>query len=95
MAQHAGIRLAEVAQESWLLVLIPILAAFFLKDARTFSSVALSFVHSKAQREFLQGVISDMNLMLAQFIRAQLTLAALSWVAYASFLGLSCTFPMP
>ena len=29
-----------------------------------------------------------MNEMLAQFIRAQLTLAALSWVAYASFLGL-------
>jgi predicted PurR-regulated permease PerM len=26
--------------------------------------------------------------MLAQFIRAQLTLAALSWIAYASFLGL-------
>jgi len=88
VAQHAGIRLAEVAQESWLLILIPILAAFFLKDARNFSGVALSFMHSKAQREFLQGVISDMNLMLAQFIRAQLTLAALSWVAYGSFLGL-------
>jgi predicted PurR-regulated permease PerM len=88
IAQHAGIRLAEVAQESWLLILIPILAAFFLKDARSFSGVALSFMHSKAQREFLQGVISDMNLMLAQFIRAQLTLAALSWMAYGSFLGL-------
>jgi predicted PurR-regulated permease PerM len=87
LAQRAGLRLAEVAQQSWLLMLIPILAAFFLKDARTFSNVALSFVHSKAQREFLQGVISDMNLMLAQFIRAQLTLAALSWVAYGSFLG--------
>lgn len=88
IAQHAGLRLAEAAQESWLLVLIPILAAFFLKDARTFSRTALSFVHSKAQREFLQGVITDMNMMLAQFIRAQLTLAALSWVAYGSSLGL-------
>jgi predicted PurR-regulated permease PerM len=93
VAQRGGIRLAEVAQESWLLILIPILAAFFLKDARTFSNVALSFVHSKAQREFLQGVISDMNLMLAQFIRAQLTLAALSWVAYSSFLGLIMHVP--
>jgi predicted PurR-regulated permease PerM len=93
VAQHAGIRLAEAAQESWLLVLIPILAAFFLKDARTFSRTALSFVHSKAQREFLQGVITDMNLMLAQFIRAQLTLAALSWIAYASFLGLIMHVP--
>ena len=88
LAQRAGIRIAEGAQESWLLVLIPILAAFFLKDGRAFSQVALSFVHTKPQREFLQGVINDMNQMLAQFIRAQLTLAALSWVAYSIFLGI-------
>ena len=88
IAQHAGLRLAAVAQESWLVILVPILAVFFLKDARAFSNVALTFVHSKAQREFLQGVISDLNVMLAQFIRAQLTLAALSWIAYGSFLGL-------
>ena len=93
LAQRAGIRIAEVAQESWILVLIPILAAFFLKDGRAFSQVALSFVHTKPQREFLQGVITDMNMMLAQFIRAQLTLAALSWVAYASVLGLIMHVP--
>jgi predicted PurR-regulated permease PerM len=93
LAQRAGLRIAEVAQESWILVLIPILAAFFLKDGRAFSQVALSFVHSKPQREFLQGVINDMNLMLAQFIRAQLTLAALSWVAYTTFLGLIMHVP--
>jgi predicted PurR-regulated permease PerM len=88
LAQRAGIRAAELAQESWLLILVPILAAFFLKDGQIFSQVALSMVHSKPQREFMQGVISDMNQMLADFIRAQLTLAALSWAAYASFLAL-------
>jgi predicted PurR-regulated permease PerM len=88
LAQKVGLRIAQLAQESWLLVLVPILAAFFLKDGQIFSQVALSLVHSKPQREFLQGVISDMNQMLADFIRAQLTLAALSWVAYASFLGI-------
>ncbi|HEY4054224.1 MAG TPA: AI-2E family transporter [Terriglobales bacterium] len=93
VAQRAGLRVAETAQESWILVIIPILAAFFLKDGRAFSQGALSFVHSKPQREFLQDVINDMNLMLAQFIRAQLTLAALSWVAYASFLGLIMHVP--
>lgn len=93
VAQRAGLRVAATAQESWILVIIPILAAFFLKDGRVFSQVALSFVHSKPQREFLQGVINDMNLMLAQFIRAQLTLAALSWLAYASFLGLIMHVP--
>lgn len=88
IAQHAGLRLAQVAQESWLLVLVPILAAFFLKDGGTFTRVALSFVQSKPQREFMQGVIADMNEMLAHFIRAQLILVALSWAAYSSFLAL-------
>ena len=87
VAQRIGLHLAELAQDSWLLILVPILAAFFLKDAQTFSQLALSVVHTKPQREFLQGVISDMNQMLADFIRAQLTLAALTWVAYASVLG--------
>lgn len=87
LAQKVGLHVAELAQDSWLLILVPILAAFFLKDAQTFSQLALSVVHTKPQREFMQGVISDMNQMLAEFIRAQLTLAALTWVAYASVLG--------
>jgi predicted PurR-regulated permease PerM len=93
LAQRAGLRLAALAQESWLLIVVPILAGFFLKDGRSFSQVALSFAHTKPQREFLQGVIGDMNQMLADFIRAQLTLAALSWVAYTTFLGLIMHVP--
>ncbi|MGA9040430.1 MAG: AI-2E family transporter [Terriglobales bacterium] len=87
IAQMVGIRVAQVAQQSWLLVVVPVLAAFFLKDGRGFTEVGLSFLHAKAQREFLQGVLDDLNQMLAQFIRAQLTLAAFSFVAYLAFLG--------
>lgn len=88
LAQRAGLRLAEVAQQAWLLVLVPILAVFFLRDGRAFSRVMLSLVGERPQRDFLEGVLSDLNQMLAHFIRAQLTLAALSLVAYTSFLGL-------
>jgi predicted PurR-regulated permease PerM len=88
LAQRIGLRLADVAKESWLLIVVPILAAFFLKDGRSFSDVLLSAVDSRPQREFLQGVLGDLNQMLAHFIRAQLTLAALSMVAYSSFMGL-------
>jgi predicted PurR-regulated permease PerM len=87
IAQNVGIRVAQVAQQSWLIIVVPILAAFFLKDGRGFSEVILSFMHAKAQREFLQGVLDDLNQMLAQFIRAQLTLAFFSFVVYLSFLG--------
>lgn len=86
LVQRAGLRVAEAAQQSWLLIVVPILAGFFLKDGQNFTQVTLSFVHTKPQREFLQGVLSDMNQMLAQFIRAQIILAALSWVAYCLFL---------
>jgi predicted PurR-regulated permease PerM len=88
VAQRAGLKVAEVAQQSWLLIVVPILAAFFLKDGRNFSEVLLSFVNTRPQREFMEGVFGDLNQMLAHFIRAQLTLAALSLLAYTAFLGL-------
>ncbi len=89
LAQRIGLRVADVAQQAWLLIVVPILAAFFLKDGRAFGEVLLSFVHSRPQREFLEGVLGDLNQMLAQFIRAQLTLAAFSFVAYLAFLELA------
>lgn len=88
MAQRIGIRVAEAAKQSWLVIVVPILAVFFLKDGRAFSEVALSFVHTRPQREFWEGVRGDLNQMLAHFIRAQLTLAMLSLVVYLAFMGL-------
>jgi len=87
LAQRIGVRAAEAAQQVWLLFLVPILAIFFLRDGGSFHEVLVSLVQSRTQREFLQDVLQDLNQMLAQFIRAQLTLAALSLVAYSSFLG--------
>jgi predicted PurR-regulated permease PerM len=87
LAQRIGVRAAEAAQEVWVLFLVPILAIFFLRDGNTFHEVLLSMVQSRSQREFLQDVLQDLNQMLAQFIRAQLTLAALSFIAYTAFLG--------
>ncbi len=87
-AQRVGVRAADWAKEVWVLFLIPILAIFFLRDGSTFHEVLLSTVQSRNQREFLQDVLRDLNQMLAQFIRAQLTLAALSFMVYSSVLGL-------
>jgi predicted PurR-regulated permease PerM len=87
LAQRAGIRFAEAAKESWLLFVVPILAVFFLKDGRTFAEATASLVQTKPQREFMEGVRSDLNEMLAHFIRAQLTLAFFSFVVYLSFMA--------
>lgn len=88
LAQRIGIRAAEAAQQVWVLFLVPILAIFFLRDGGNFHEVLLALVQSRTQREFLQDVFQDLNQMLAQFIRAQLTLAAFSLLAYVSILGL-------
>jgi len=87
VAQEVGLRVADVAKQAWLLVVVPILAIFFLKDGRGFSEVGISLVQSRPQREFLQDVLADLNEMLAHFIRAQLELAALSLVVYVSFMA--------
>lgn len=87
-AQQIGLRLADVAKDSWLLLVVPILSIFFLKDGRSFSDAMLTIAQSRAQRELLQGVLNDLNQMLAHFIRAQLILAALTFIAYSSVLSI-------
>ncbi len=87
LAQHIGLRIADVAKQAWLFFVVPLLSIFFLKDGHTFSEVLLSTVQSRPQREFLENVLNDLNQMLAHFIRAQLTLAALTLVMYSGFLG--------
>lgn len=87
IAQNVGIRIADIAKNSWLLIIIPILAVFFLKDGGKFAEAAASMVETKPQREFLDGVRKDLNEMLAHFIRAQLTLALFSFVVYLAFMA--------
>jgi predicted PurR-regulated permease PerM len=89
MAQRVGLRVADLAKQSWMFLVVPILSAFFLKDGRAFSDVLLSSVQSRPQRELLEGVLNDLNQMLAHFIRAQLILAALSLVVYSVFLRIT------
>jgi len=87
IAQRIGVRVAGVAKQAWLLILIPILAAFFLREGETFRGTLVAFITARPQREFVENVLKDLNDMLAQFIRAQLTLAGLSLLVYSAGLG--------
>ncbi len=86
LAQRIGLRVADVAKQAWLLFVVPLLSIFFLKDGRAFSDFLLSTIQSRPQREFLENVLNDLNQMLAHFIRAQLTLAALTLVVCSAVL---------
>ena len=88
LGQRAGLRLAEAAQQVWLLVLVPILSIFFLRDGHAFGQFLLNSVDAQAKRDFLEGVLTDLNQMLAHFIRAQLSLAVLSLIVYSGVMGI-------
>ena len=88
LAQNIGLHVADVAKQAWLLFVVPLLSIFFLKDGRAFSQLLLGLVQSRPQRELLQGVLNDLNQMLAHFIRAQLSLAGLTLVVFGIVLSL-------
>jgi predicted PurR-regulated permease PerM len=88
LAATVGLHVADIAKEAWLLVVVPVLSIFFLNDGRAMSEVLIDLVQSRPQRELLEGVLNDLNQMLAHFIRAQLILAALTFAFYSAFLGI-------
>lgn len=81
-AKQSGARLVGGLRRGWWLLLVPILGIFFLKDGGRMAQAAIDMLSRRKQREFLDAVLSDINVMLAHFIRAQLILAVLSAVVY-------------
>lgn len=71
----------------WVL-LVPILAIFFLKDGREFADAAICAINRRQQRRFLREVAQDLDEMLASFIGAQLILAGAATLVLTSFFWL-------
>jgi len=77
-SQNFLFRAARSAQNTWWLLLVPILAIFFLKDGTKFADAIVGAVEDRSNRRLVAGTIEEMNIMLGHFIRAQMTLAALA-----------------
>jgi predicted PurR-regulated permease PerM len=75
-------------QETWWLLLVPILAIFFLKDGRKFGDMLINSVKEETNRKIAATVVQRMNLMLGDFLRAQLMLSALAMVVITLVLWL-------
>ena len=84
--QDVGGRAAELAGNAIWIIIIPILSVFFLKDADKFAESLIQIASRGRERQFLRGILDDLNVMLASYIRAQLILAAISLVAYTAVL---------
>jgi len=85
-AQGVTRHLSQLASNLAWILLVPILAIFFLKDRSKLRASVVGSLSASANRRFLENVLTDLDTMLAQYIWAQLLLAFFAFVAYGIFL---------
>lgn len=86
-SQDLVLRAARTLQGVWWLFLVPILAIFFLKDGRELAEKIVGSIEDRHNREIVAATLQQMNLMLGDFLRAQLLLSALAMVVVTGFLS--------
>lgn len=82
------VRAARTLQSSWWLLLVPLLAIFFLKDGRKFGQIIVNSVRDGRYRQIVASTIEEMNTMLGHFIRVQLVLAGLAMIVITAVLSI-------
>jgi predicted PurR-regulated permease PerM len=85
-AQDIGGKAALVLSDAIWLVLIPILAIFFLRDGQKMAEQTIRMADVRRDRVLVRGIADDIDVMLAGYIRAQLLLAGLSLIVYTGVL---------
>lgn len=68
-------------------ILVPILAFFFLKDARSIRSAFVEVFDSEKRRVTVDSILSELHIMLQSYIRALIILASSAFAAWAIFLS--------
>ncbi|MGO9434246.1 MAG: AI-2E family transporter [Terracidiphilus sp.] len=76
--------LSNAAQVLGWLVLIPVLAIFFLRDGDHIADVLIQMFFSPDRRPGIRAVANELHIMLTRYIRAQVLLCGLSFVFYAA-----------
>jgi predicted PurR-regulated permease PerM len=70
------------------IVLVPILGFFFLKDGPEFRNSILEMFAEGSRRDEIKEIAADVHLLLAQYMRALVLLAAAAFAAYGLFFSL-------
>ncbi len=70
------------------LILIPIFAFFFLKDARLIRSAIVDVFDTDTRRSTVDSILTEIHTMLQSYIRALVILALVSFGAWSIFLSL-------
>jgi predicted PurR-regulated permease PerM len=78
--QSLVVRAVRSLQNTWWLLLVPILAIFFLKDGNSFGQAIVNSVDDARDREMVASAVEKMHTMVGHYIRAQLLLSVLAMV---------------
>ena len=78
--------LSNAAQVLGWMILIPVLAIFFLRDGDHIANVIIQIFFTATRRPSIRAVADEMHVMLTKYVRAQVTLGCLSLVFYATAL---------
>jgi predicted PurR-regulated permease PerM len=70
------------------IVLVPILGFFFLKDGPEFRNSLLEMFAVGSRRDGIEEIAADVHLLLGEYMRALVLLAAATFIAYGSFFAL-------
>jgi predicted PurR-regulated permease PerM len=80
-----GLKFLKLASNLIYVVIIPVLAFFFLKDGTAIRDHVLALVEAGPRHKLLNDVMADINLLLAHYMRALVVLSAVAFAAYSIF----------
>jgi predicted PurR-regulated permease PerM len=83
-----GLKFLTVASDLIFVVIIPILAFFFLKDGREMRQHILELAERGPYRQLLDEIMADINLLLAHYMRALFGLTLAAFTAYSIFFSI-------
>jgi predicted PurR-regulated permease PerM len=79
----AGLKVISVASNVIYVVIVPILSFFFLKDGRRIRDQAVELFGDGPKRDLLEDLLADINVLLAQYMRALLVLCSATFITYS------------
>ena len=86
---RAGLRALSIAGDLVYVIIVPILSFFFLKDGRVMRERLLDLIAEGPRRELAEDVAREMNVLLAQYMRALTVLSLFTLTFYSFFFSVT------
>jgi predicted PurR-regulated permease PerM len=86
---RAGLRALSIASDLIYIIIIPILSFFFLKDGRVMREKLLDLIGDGPHRDLAEDVAREINVLLAQYMRALTVLSLFTLTFYSFFFSVT------